>query len=541
MRKNVLRWLVLPMSMVLALVLMQRCQFNEEDFSESGQPGPQESAVAVSDELRQKVNLTFVNADKSATNQPYKATIKLNDPAGQVRTAGGQAQASITTDHGLISLALTDKANLPYSFSIDVSSSGFVPQTRTFIISDNKPVAVEVRMIEVDTKMEGISTASGSFPILNGQAQNQIISRTQGASREFFTIRIPAGTRFLDANRQVIPGNNLQINSRLFASSSSAAMDAAPAPLSTPNVFARGGQEPIGSIDSPVPFRSLGMTDVNMWVDGVEVKYFSNAINFEFELDQKTTTGPNGQPLKEGMTVDFWSFDEERDAWVNEGQSMEFRRSEETQKLVAIARVTHLSTWNLDYKGTVCPDLTFNFTAAPGTYKFEIRSASNGQKVTAYAQRNITVGASGTESITLRNLPADLGNLVILVFDSSGNLLESRTFTPCGSFGDIDVTSAQCVNPTNVTVVCSNGASPAGIAIGYNTFPGSATNILGVTNASGQFTACGLLNGSPINLHAFVNTPVSLNGYSWGSNGSNGTISVTVNASGDLTITLPCL
>lgn len=539
MIKKAKKWLSYPGALLLAALMIQGCTNPIESDTTAVQPVMQESAAPAT-QNGLKVNLSFVNALQNTGTEPYKTTISVDDPDGFLVTAGGTPAATVVTDNGVISLAIQDGASYPYSFTITASSLGFITQSRNILVTNKKHLAVQIRMLEDNTTAPGVGLLSANNIAINrGQATNNIVVSTNGNTSERMTIRIPAGTRFLDANQNPLPGGSLRIQARSYATSSTIAMDAMPAPLVTTNVQGQDGQ-PIADAGNPAIFRSLGMATVDMWVDGIEVKWFSNPIDFTFELDEQGTTGLQGVPLRDGMSVAVWSWNENNMSWVEEGQSFAFRRNEKG-RLEATAKIIHLSTWNLDYKGNRCTSpLNFTINAPAGSYTLELRSAANGQPVSNYAQRTITVGSSGSEPMTLYNTPSDLGPLILVIRDTNGNVLEARTFAPCGTVGDFNLNGINCFNPTQVTVVCSDGASPAGIAIGYTGAPGSGVNILGITDNNGQFTACGIITGDPINLRAFVSSPLTLANYQWGGNGSNANMSVTANANGDLTITLPC-
>ncbi len=443
--------------------------------------------------------LRFVNANQNSTAKPDNFIVKITGKdASFIVTSEGKT--TFNAMGGLLTLAVNSKtiatAANPIKFTISTQIAGFMPVIRDIIVTSNEPLQTTISLLELSNPIAGVSIVSNQVNLSNGVFDNTyvITTPTRNEMKESTKLQIPAGTKILDKNGNVISGSSISTDVTFFGTGTDESLKTFPGGLSPQNVIGKDGAVITGGIN----FVTAGMLSINMTSNGSEVKSFSNPIAATVELNPSQDNFATGLPIKAGDSIPVWSMDETTGQWKYESQAIV---NSVAGKLVANFAITHLSGWNLDWGWSMfgnynsCSSslqVKTLTTAQGGNYEITLKTPS-GNYLGALHGTSIYNGFIANFTST-----PNIANAKIVVSDNNtGSIVgETPLFNPCTK-GSIDVVVTGPPTPdyvnVNVTVqgICKNKQVNANIGAwfylyipnnnfwfqGFYTQPGGSTNL----------------------------------------------------------------
>jgi hypothetical protein len=155
-------------------------------------------------------------------------------------------------------------------------------------------------------------------------------------------------------------------------------------------------------------FVSAGLLSLDLSVNGVTVDSFSQPLTVKMEMDASIINPKTGNAIKDGDTVDLWSFDKNGTTWQWEGKVV-VEGPEVDGKMSATFLIKHLSYWNLDWHfSAVCLYDTLKVTGVPANINLYVQPSiiyPTGQEVNYYNRQLMDGGTAAARSMIFMNVP----------------------------------------------------------------------------------------------------------------------------------------
>lgn len=405
--------------------------------------------------LKAPTAVRFVNAVKNAPHQPgtFPITIGGKDAASVVTASN---KTIFTATDGRIFLALKKgvipSESNPIIFTVAAEVPGFAPATHTFRITKDKPMLVEIPMVEYANPVKGTSAKVQDNPLVAGTTAIAITIETPltPGMTEQATISIAPGTQFLDAAGNVINAARLETRVVNYGSGAPESLAAFPGGFNAITVLGENGQP----IPGGVAFVTAGFIAIDMYAGGTEVKSFSKPLTVKMGISKTLLNPETGATVKVGDVWPVWSLDDKTGQWAYEAKSTVVVDAD--GDLIASFSPTHLSFWNFDHVLNFCQkELTVTFNAPNylnNLYTLEMRN-DRGYKY----ERNVIVADKLSDTFE-----APVGITQFIVRDANRNIVaETPVFDACtaGSI-TINMPGTAAIDIVNVSMklrgVCPN-------------------------------------------------------------------------------------
>lgn len=347
-----------------------------------------------------------INVADATTNQQIDGEVSLGisgPNADDLYTVFGTKDFEVFD--GNINVGLHPRANPtpgnPTIVNIDVLSNGYLTAsfTQTFY-AEQEQYSKTVEMINIVTPPPGVGFGGGSGNVSGDSTTEDvviIVSDSTGGGDADLQLEVESGTSFFDGSGAPISGANLNVQVAFFSGSTSASLAAFPGGLSQNNVTL-----PDGSTGQAV-FQPLAFSDVNMDIDGTEIKTFSDSIDITFAVDPTLINPDTDAPYAIGDQVELWTNDVGT-TWTFESYGT---ITQGDNGLEVIYRTNHLSGKSCQKSTPICstnPQLRFNFTNWPSnaTKTMKLNIFRNGQPFGSTQIMNFTQNSTST---ILQELP----------------------------------------------------------------------------------------------------------------------------------------
>ncbi|MDP8205154.1 MAG: hypothetical protein P9L92_00685 [Candidatus Electryonea clarkiae] len=268
-----------------------------------------------------------------------------NTPKVQFKAPSGFLSFSLLKD-------IIPSEEEPVEFIVVAHAEDYVSTSKRFVITEPDDYDFSIRMVNIENTPPGVSAVIDSSGIVeNGFLDRPIILTTESVSEEGksqgATVSIPANIILRDAEGNFLIG---RITTSLvhFTTQDEQSVSAFP-----------GGFEVEASIDGQqeeVLFFTGGFAAIDM-VDeeGRSAHTLENGkINIQMDLDNELLNPETGEIVQSGDEIGTWSYDDLTGEWAFEG-NIEVMSGDGSGQFGTSFDVTHLTWWNLDWKGNTCP------------------------------------------------------------------------------------------------------------------------------------------------------------------------------------------
>lgn len=429
------------------------------------------------------VSIDVSDATSGFSLQDDVEIIISGDNANDIYTVFGTRDFEVYD--GNIQVGLHPRANpvpgAPVSVRIQVVSQDFLVSTFTHrFYAAQKQYSKTVEMINTQTPPPGVGFGSNTGAVSGDSTASSVVVSITADSTQTDTslaLAVAAGTSFFDEAGNPITGNSLNVNVAYFSGSTSASLAAFPGGLAQTNVTL-----PDGSV-SDVVFEPLSFSDVNMDIDGTEVKTFSDSIEIIFKVDTALINPDTGLKYAVGDSVELWTNDSS-DVWS-------FERYAAVQQgvngLEIIYETDHLSGKAPMKTKSICttdPEMRFVFSNWPSNAikTMKLNLFRNG---TPFGSAQMINFAQAGTNVILTNLPSSNALITAVLTDQEdGSTYSQNMGFVCGSLL-LDATFSSVPPPPalvtfDLTAKCPSDASkvirPSGFNIRARRTDGSSAN-----------------------------------------------------------------
>jgi hypothetical protein len=326
--------------------------------------------------IENAVGLTFTDAATgnllNFEDQEIEITIS-GDDANVILDGTGKLRSIYNVNIGALSLAINPSRipseSNPIRFRIDVITKGYLPVCKHLEVSRKGLTPYSVEMIQVNNPPEGVNI---NLYDNIGQASNGVVQSaiTVGNVNENFKVIIPANSILSDKKGRKLNGDLSvkQINYSAVEGDALRFMPGGDGGLVMNIINKQGDEEETMFVSAG--FYDLSITDAS----GREAKDISNgAIQISYPVEGDVVNPNTSQAVQKGEEIPLWSYSQESNKWTYENTAT---AQNVNGSLQFVATMSHLSTWNFDWKiddycelgGTI----TFTSNESNERYDFEV-------------------------------------------------------------------------------------------------------------------------------------------------------------------------
>lgn len=392
----------------------------------------------------------------------HTATVRIVDtegrviPGATVALNSGETQniynASGTRDFkvvdGLVTFGLDP--NIPLEgndvvrFRIEVQATGYTTQIAPVTISSASTGIEVVTLAKPTQPQDGLQEIQATLGLGTDGSTLTAASITLPSANPgepAMTLNIPAGTQFKDANGNIIVGGSLSITVASFDTDEDDIKSLLPGgDLTADKVVLAGGRE------APGTFSPAGITKINMVINGVAIKQFTNPISIGIPLPSDYKSPVTGRAIQAGNSFDLFSNSASDNTWRFE-KAVVVTGTQATG-FNATFEMSHLTFFLVGEFGESCSTgATVNFSGDwmnnGSIYPLKVEAEWGGDVI---VKKEFSISLSSL-SILLEGLPS---GTKLYFKNVAGNPLAETVLAACGQ-----VTNVQLPNPNEATSVVS--------------------------------------------------------------------------------------
>lgn len=290
-------------------------------------------------------------ANPTSLSEPDLLTVELlGSDADKILNNGGERV--FTAQHGIINLAVDKNYSdftEPLRFTVKVSGENYLTTTIPVIVDGtDELIHLYANLVNIDNPPAGVDVKKETISINDDGSVSQgitisTISEGDAEVTETSTeISIESGTVFKNAEGEVIIGSELEIQIVNFDSNEPASLGSFPGGFSPNSIIDQNGEEVTTGT-----FITAGFTSIDMFVNGEEVKEFSQPIDVKMKINDNTLNPETNKVIELGDVIPIWSYSNDDGQWIYHGNGLV------TPSLGGGLEVkyttTHLSSFNLDF------------------------------------------------------------------------------------------------------------------------------------------------------------------------------------------------
>lgn len=360
--------------------------------------------------------------------------------------------------NGKIGIGLHPRANPtpenPATITLFITADGYLDKrTQVSLAVDEESQLVEIPMVKIDNPPNGVSFESNNTVLVGdslGSNYSVDVPPANGSSTGMNMV-LSEGTEFLDADGNKISGGQLDVQVGHFDNQQVSSLSTFPGGFSPDSLIDENGNGTSGT------FVTGGFATIDMSVGGVDVKNFSKPVTVTMDVNANTINPNTGNTVAVGDSFPIWSFDQAANTWQYETDGVV---QQGATGLEVAYQITHLSWYNLDFKGTRCCGGNWTRVGRRWQYRwlgdcktinivmpgFERTDYEYFKVRTVYAGTNQDVSRWSTKfkhlydgaTLTVRNAPSN--NVEVIVYDRSNNIIgRSGTTTLCSGSMTLNV------------------------------------------------------------------------------------------------------
>ena len=398
----------------------------------------------------------------------------MGEDADKLVTDGGNAISSLKVVNGAIALAVNPNKNTnnePVQFMLKISGDNYLTTTIPVFLSEKDSIATfSANVVNKLNTSKGIDYVKSNETLVNNTLKSDVSVETNGSKAGTTSkVTIKAGTVFKDIDGNAISGASIESEVVHFNSSDSESLASFPGGFMPQEITDENGDK----VDDAY-FETAGFVSIDMKIGNKEVKNFSEPITVKMQVASDFVNPDTGTPIKVGEIIPIWSYSKDNGKWDYHTDGTVTKDS--NNNFVVEYTTTHLSWYNLDFKGRRCS--SWRRSGGRWTYSplAKINVSMNGitkanafrlfstfvyegtnQAVSRYAGK--TKSWYDGQSFQLNNAPSGRKLQMVIYSGNSryrkgDEIYRSTSFNPCSGTVDLDVSSIISKLPklVNVTV-----------------------------------------------------------------------------------------
>lgn len=420
-----------------AALVINGCEKSPTDIIDSV-----DSYITIGDNyslVNYSLNIQVIDgADAYAEIQNVTVTVEGRD-AAKVFESGGTRNFQAVKGNILFVISPSDEpeADADIEFNVKISAPGYLPvNVEAFFREGELGQSITIPMVNLSNPPAGVANTTQNFTLTGNQlATAQSVSvLPSGDKATGATVSIPAGTKFYNTNGTQLTGGALEVSLTHFDAEGETSQACFPGGFNPRSVINEEGEE------EEVTFLTAGFASIDLTVGGGKVRSFSQPVSVTMTISDTNYNLDTEAPIVAGDHIPVWSYEVETGVWQYEQDAVVQLVNGE---LTAQFDITHLSWYNLDFKGSRCSSsqsrgsVTINVPGASadtGRYFFcDVVFSSNGQSVSDFSTKTYYIRPG--DEIIFYNAPYTQCKFRVYSGSSyynRGSLLAQTTaFRPC--------------------------------------------------------------------------------------------------------------
>lgn len=377
----------------------------------------------------------------------YKTAIKVDDAAGNalptglvVEITGPDASAvysmsgtrTFTIQDGYIYTGIDPHQDPtegnPLEFNVKISGDAILDVNIPFTITSGQSYQLKpIKVLNLNNPPSGAAVSKPTVNLTTLATQDVTISTNAATSSLVSTLELQAGTQFLNAAGQVLSGNTLttvlvNLDPRdadgiaLFPGGS----------LVSESIVNAAGQTISGA------FAPAGITDIEFYVNDVEVKSFSKDVKMVQDINPSYINPQTNSVVKVGDLLEIFSYEVTTGIFKFERTASVI--SHNNGKLAVSYPISHLTTYIAGYVEGACSNASLQLNAAwmtPGvSYPLNVKFVNAANQVILDQIINVT---SATTLVPLATVPTGTSTVSITHSSTGAVLFNGSVSVDCGS------------------------------------------------------------------------------------------------------------
>ncbi|PWG05266.1 hypothetical protein [Polaribacter aquimarinus] len=276
--------------------------------------------------------------------------------ANKLVTDAGEDISNLKVVDGAIALAVNPNKNTskdPVQFMLKISGDNYLTTTIPVILTESDSIATfSANVVNKFSTPKGIDYTSSSKNLSNNMLDSDFtIETTAVKAKTKSVVKVDSGTMFMDENGNNISGSKIESEVVHFSNTDDEALSSFPGGF-TPEAIT----DENGNVDTEAYFQTAGFVSIDMKIGNKEVKQFSKPITITMKVAPDFVNPDTGAPVKAGDEVPIWSYSKDDGKW---DYHFKGKVSDDGNGGLEVKyTTTHLSWYNLDFKGRRCRSWT---------------------------------------------------------------------------------------------------------------------------------------------------------------------------------------
>lgn len=396
----------------------------------------------------------------------------MGEDADKIVTDAGNNVSTLKVVNGAIALAVNPNKNTnnePVQFMLKITGDNYLTTTIPVFLSEQDSVATfSANVVNKLNTSKGIDYVKSEESLVNNTLTSDVSVETSGSKAGTTSkITIKAGTIFKDINGNNISGSKVESEIVHFNSNDTESLASFPGGFMPQEITDENGDKV-----NDAYFETAGFVSIDMKIGNKEVKNFSEPITIKMQVAPDFINPETGNTVKVGEEIPIWSYSKDDGKWDYHTNGKVTKDS--NNNFVVEYTTTHLSWYNLDFKGRRCSSWVYSggrWTYSPlakinvtmngitranafRLYSTFVYEGTN-QSVSRYAGK--TKSWYDGQSFQLNNAPSGR-NIQMVIYSGQSRyrkgdvLFRSTAFNPCSGTVNLDVSSITSKLPQLVNV-----------------------------------------------------------------------------------------
>lgn len=392
----------------------------------------------------------------------------MGKDADKIVTDAGNNISTAKVVGGTIALAVNPNKNVSnetVEFMVKITGDNYLTTTIPVVLSPTDSIAsISTNVVNKLNTAPGIDYIKTTKTLANNTLTEDFTFETTGTKAGTNTeITIKSGTVFKDIDGNDISGSEIESEVVHFNSSDSESLSSFPGGFMPTEITDENGDTV-----NDAYFITAGFASIDMVIGNKEVKNFSQPIIIKMQIDPDFINPETGTNIKTGDIIPIWSYSKDNGEWDYHTDGVV---KADNGNLIVEYTTTHLSWYNLDYKGSRCSSYypsgvakiniaMSGVNSADGYRLFSDFYYENGNQPISPFSGKVFSWYDG-QTFEMTNAPSNRKVQMIVYsgssrYDKGEILFRSQAFNLC-TIGSVDIDVSSIVaklppQPVNVTV-----------------------------------------------------------------------------------------
>lgn len=277
----------------------------------------------------------------------------MGKDADKIVTDAGNEISDAKVVNGIVALAVNPNKNPntdPVEFLLKIKGDNYLTTTIPVFLSETDSIATfSANIVNKMSTPSGVDYVSKTETLTNNTLSSDITVETSSSASTGTTseVTVKAGTIFKDENGNAISGGSIKSEVVNFNSNDPEALASFPGSFMPQEITDENGEKV-----NDAYFETAGFVSIDMQIGNTEVKNFSEPITIKMQVASDYINPETGNAIQLGDVIPIWSYSKDDGKWDYHTDGTVTQDG--NGNFVIEYTTTHLSWYNLDFKGRRC-------------------------------------------------------------------------------------------------------------------------------------------------------------------------------------------